>query len=120
MTKKSIKTSIKEKRRQRKSKGAITSNDDLYSSKGGAIFDELPTEDKLKEIETKVVKRKRLRPLVDDTYRYKEMAKQYSAQNNAQQLGNYRQAMEFLAHITLSNNIENRARQDFLLMGILH
>jgi hypothetical protein len=107
MSNKKIKTSIKEKRRQRKSKGAITSNDDLYSSKGGAIFDELPTEDKLKEIKTKVVKRKRLRPLVDNTYRYKEMANQYSEKNNAQQLGNYRQAMEFLAHITLSKNTDN-------------
>ena len=79
----------------------------MYSSKGGAIFDELPTEDKLKEIKTKVVKRKRLRPLVDNTYRYKEMANQYSEKNNAQQLGNYRQAMEFLAHITLSKNTDN-------------
>lgn len=107
MSKKGVKTSIKEKRRQRKSKGAITSNDDLYSSKGGAIFDELPEETKLEDIKTKIVKRKRLRPLIDNSYNYQAMAKQYSNENTAQQLGNYRQAMEFLAHITLSNNIEN-------------
>jgi len=35
------------------------------------------------------------------------MANQYSEKNNAQQLGNYRQAMEFLAHITLSKNTDN-------------
>jgi hypothetical protein len=107
MTKKNIKTSIKEKRRQRKGKVAITSNDELYSTKGGEIFAEKPTESKLKKIKTKIVERKRLRPLRENEYNYKSMAKKYSETNVAQQLGNYRQAMEFLAHITLSKNIDN-------------
>ena len=107
MTKKNIKTSIKEKRRQRKGKGAITSNDELYSTLGGEIFAEKPTESKLKKIKTKIVERKRLRPLRENEYNYKAMATKYSETNVAQQLGNYRQAMEFLAHVTLSKNIDN-------------
>ena len=107
MTKKNIKTSIKEKRRQRKGKVAITSNDELYSTKGGEIFSEKPTESKLKKIKTKIVERKRLRPLRENEYNYKAMATKYSETNVAQQLGNYRQAMEFLAHVTLSKNIDN-------------
>jgi hypothetical protein len=102
-----IKSTIRDKRRQRKGKGVITSNDELYTSKGGDIFDEKPTESKLKEIKTKVVKRKRLRPLIENEYNYQAMADKYSETNIAQQLGNYRQAMEFLAHITLSKNIDN-------------
>ena len=107
MTKKNIKTSIKEKRRQRKGKVAITSNDELYSTLGGEIFAEKPTESKLKKIKTKIVERKRLRPLRENEYNYKAMATKYSETNVAQQLGNYRQAMEFLAHVTLSKNIDN-------------
>jgi hypothetical protein len=106
MTKKTIKTSIKEKRRQRKEKGTIKSNEELYSSLGTDVFD-IQTEVKLKEIKIKTVERKRLRPLRENEYNYKAMAKKYSETNVAQQLGNYRQAMEFLAHITLSKNIDN-------------
>ena len=107
MTKKNIKTSIKEKRRQRKGKVAITSNDELYSTLGGEIFAEKPTESKLKKIKTKIVERKRLRPIIKNGYDYPAMATKYSEINVEQQLGNYRQAMEFLAHITLSKNIDN-------------
>ena len=106
MTKKTIKTSIKEKRRQRKEKGTIKSNEELYSSLGTDVFD-IQTEVKLKEIKIKTVERKRLRPLRENEYNYKAMAKKYSETNVAQQLGNYRQAMEFLAHVTLSKNIDN-------------
>jgi len=102
-----IKSTIRDKRRQRKTKGAITSNDELYDSLGGKIFSQKPSKTKLADIETKVVKRKRNRPLIDNEYNYQEMAQKYSEKNIAQQLGNYRQAMEFLAHITLSNNIDN-------------
>ena len=106
MIKKSIKTSIKEKRRQRKGKGTIKSNEELYSSLGTDVFD-APTEAKLKKIKTKIVERKRLRPLRENEYNYQVMATKYSQTNIAQQLGNYRQAMEFLAHITLSKNTDN-------------
>ena len=102
-----IKSTIRDKRRQRKTKGAITSNDELYDSLGGKIFNQKPSKTKLADIETKIVKRKRNRPLIDNEYNYQEMAQKYSEKNIAQQLGNYRQAMEFLAHITLSKNIDN-------------
>ena len=107
MTKKNIKTSIKEKRRQRKGKVAITSNDELYSTLGGEIFAEKPTESKLKKIKTKIVERKRLRPIIKNGYDYRAMATKYSEINVEQQLGNYRQAMEYLAHVTLSKNVDN-------------
>ena len=107
MTKKNIKTSIKEKRRQRKGKAVITPNDELYSTLGGEIFAEKPTESKLKKIKTKIVERKRLRPIIKNGYDYRAMATKYSEINVEQQLGNYRQAMEFLAHVTLSKNIDN-------------
>jgi hypothetical protein len=48
-----------------------------------------------------------LRPLLETGYDYKDLADKYSKKNTPQQLGNYRQAMEFLAHITLSKNIDN-------------
>ena len=100
-------SNIRDKRKARKSTATITSNDELYASKGGKIFDEKPTESKLKEIKTKSIKRKRLRPLLETGYDYKDLADKYSKKNTPQQLGNYRQAMEFLAHITLSKNIDN-------------
>lgn len=106
MIKKGVKTSIKEKRRQRKGKGTIKSNEELYNSLGADVFD-TPTTTHLKEVKTKYVKRKRLRPLVENEYNYQAMATKYSETNIAQQLGNYRQAMEFLAHITLSKNVNN-------------
>ena len=106
MTKKNIKTSIKEKRRQRKGKVAITSNDELYNSLGLNTTIG-PDAEQLDDIKTKYVKRKRLRPLLENDYDYKTMADTYSKENVAQQLGNYRQAMEFLAHITLSKNENN-------------
>lgn len=107
MTKKNIKTSIKEKRRQRKGKAVITPNDELYSTLGGEIFAEKPSKPQLKEIKTKTVLRKRLRPIIKNEYNYQVMATKYSEINVEQQLGNYRQAMEYLAHVTLSKNIDN-------------
>ena len=82
------------------------SNEEVYSSLG---LDTTvgPDTDELDEIKTKYVKRKRLRPLVDSEYDYTTMAKKHSIENTPQQLGNYRQAMEFLAHITLSKNENN-------------
>jgi hypothetical protein len=106
MTNKSIKSSIRDKRKARKSTRPITSNDELYSS---LCIDKIdgPEAEQTDEIKTKYVKKKRLRPLVGSVYDYETMAKTYSKKNVAQQLGNYRQAMEFLAHITLSKNDNN-------------
>ena len=106
MIKKSIKTSIKEKRRQRKGKGPIKSNEELYNSLGEDAF-VIPDEEELKVTAVEYVKRKRLLPLLETGYDYEELAVKYSKKNTPQQLGNYRQAMEFLAHITLSKNIDN-------------
>ena len=106
MAKKSIKSSIRDKRKARKSTGTIRSNDDLYSSLGLNTTIG-PDAEQLDDIKTKYVKRKRLRPLLENDYDYKTMADTYSKENVAQQLGNYRQAMEFLAHITLSKNENN-------------
>ena len=99
-------SSIRDKRKARKSSGTIKSNDELYNSLGDDAFVSL-NEEELKESAIEYVKRKRLRPLLDTDYNYKELARKYSKKNTPQQLGNYRQAMEFLAHITLSKNADN-------------
>jgi len=102
------KSTIKDKRRQRRNKSKITSNDELYSSLTEEVFvlpDETP--EYVEQIEVKTVERKRFRPLLGAEYNYKEMAEKYSERNVAQQLGNYRQAMEFLAHATLTTNVDN-------------
>ena len=95
------KSTIKDKRRQRRNKSKITSNVELYNI-SEEVF-ELPdeTSEYVEQIQVKTVERKRFRPLIGAEYDYKEMAEKYSERNVAQQLGNYRQAMEFLAHATL-------------------
>ena len=102
------KSTIRDKRRQRRNKSTITSNDELYNSLTEEIFvlpDETP--EYVEQIQVKTVERKRFRPLLGAEYNYKEMAEKYSERNVAQQLGNYRQAMEFLAHATLTTNVDN-------------
>ena len=99
-------SSIRDKRKARKSSGTIKTNDELYNSLGDEAFITLD-EEELKATAVEYVKRKRLRPLLDTDYNYKELARKYSKKNTPQQLGNYRQAMEFLAHITLSKNADN-------------
>jgi len=102
------KSTIKDKRRQRRNKSKITSNDELYSSLTEEVF-VLPEEtpEYVEQIQVKTVERKRFRPLIGAEYDYKQMAEKYSERNVAQQLGNYRQAMEFLAHVTLPANEDN-------------
>ena len=99
-------SNIRDKRKARKSSGTIKTNDELYNSLGDEAFITLD-EEELKATAVEYVKRKRLRPLLDTDYNYKELARKYSKKNTPQQLGNYRQAMEFLAHITLSKNADN-------------
>jgi hypothetical protein len=99
-------SNIREKRKARKSIGTIKSNEEVYSSLG-LDTTVTPDEDGIQVIQTKYVEKKRNRPLIESEYDYKIMAVTYSKKNVAQQLGNYRQAMEFLAHLTLSKNENN-------------
>ena len=99
-------SNIRDKRKARKSTGTIKSNEEVYDSLG--LDDAVaPDDNEIEIIQTKYVENKRTRPLVARKYSYEEMAVQHSEQNIPQQLGNYRQAMEFLAHITLSKNEDN-------------
>jgi hypothetical protein len=101
------KSTIKDKRRQRRNKSKITSNDELYTSSEEVFVLPDETPEYVEQIQIKTVERKRYRPLIGAEYNYKEMAEKYSEKNVAQQLGNYRQAMEFLAHVTLPANEDN-------------
>jgi len=103
------KSTIKDKRRLRRNNSKITSTDELYNSLSDDEVFELPEEtpEYVKEIQVKTVERKRFRPLIGAEYDYETMAIKYSEKNVAQQLGNYRQAMEYLAHIKLPINDNN-------------
>ena len=101
------KSTIKDKRRQRRNKSTITSNDELYNISEEVFVHPDETPEYIEQIQVKTVERKRFRPLIGAEYDYKEMAEKYSEKNVAQQLGNYRQAMEFLAHATLPANADN-------------
>lgn len=95
-------TNIRDRRAKRISN--ITKSDDLYEEAGVAdlIVQEELDEDESDIIETvnyKRVQRRRTKPLVKSDYDYQTMAVEYSKENVAQQLGNYRQAMDFLTHI---------------------
>ena len=95
-------TNIRERRARRAN---IKKNEDLYEEAGVA---ELIEQEELDEsdggveetVNYKRVSKRRGKALVSLDYNYKEMADAYSKENVAQQLGNYRQAMEFLTHIT--------------------
>ena len=95
--------SIRDKRRQRQSKGLITSNDELYETMGGEIFKEKTPSKKVLDTKIEYVRRKRGKAIVQSDYDYMIMADRFSETNVAQQLGNYRQGMEFLAHCTLAS-----------------
>ena len=65
------KSTIKDKRRQRRNKSKITSNDELYSSLTEEVFvlpDETP--EYVEQIQVKTVERKRFRPLIGAEYDY--------------------------------------------------
>ena len=101
-------SSIRERRAKR---SAIKKNEELYDSIGVdpslTITDEKEigenhTTDIIETVEYKRVDRNRKntsKSLKTQNYNYQEMAVEFSKANVAQQLGNYRQAMEFLANI---------------------
>ena len=94
-------TNIRERRARR---AAIKKNDELYDEVGVADLieqEELEEEPEITEtINYKRVSRRREKPLAKLDYDYQDMAVTYSKENVAQQLGNYRQAMDFLTHIS--------------------
>lgn len=108
-------SSIRERRNRRNK--SITKNEDLYDAAGVAeqLVQEELDEDEAAITETvnyKRVSRRREKPLVNSEYNYAEMAVEYSKENVAQQLGNYRQAMDFLTHISppLNDKITDRLK----------
>ena len=95
--------SIKERRAARRNKSKnIKSQDDIYIEMGDN-FQEEESDDGVAIVETVNTNERRARALMMVDYDYQDMAVQYSKENVSQQLGNYRQAMDFLAHITLPN-----------------
>ena len=70
-------SNIRDKRKARTSSGTIKSNEEVYSSLG-LDTTVTPDESEIEIIQTKYVKRKRLRPLVENEYDYKTMADKFS------------------------------------------
>ena len=95
-------SNIRERRNRRAAN--IKKNDELYDEVGVADLieqEDLDEEPEITEtINYKRVSRRREKPLAKLDYDYQDMAVTYSKENVAQQLGNYRQAMDFLTHIT--------------------
>jgi hypothetical protein len=95
-------SNIRDRRNRRAAN--IKKNDELYDEVGVTDFieqEELDEEPEITEtINYKRVSRRREKPLAKLEYNYQDMAVTYSKENVAQQLGNYRQAMDFLTHIT--------------------
>lgn len=95
-------SNIRERRNRRAAN--IKKNDELYDEVGVTDLieqEELDEEPEITEtINYKRVSRRREKPLAKLDYDYQDMAVTYSNENVAQQLGNYRQAMDFLTHIT--------------------
>lgn len=103
-------SSIRERRAKR---STIKKNEELYNNIGvdptltitdEVEFDEGPAFDVVETTEYKRVERNRKSPknLKTHSYDYQEMAVTFSKTNVAQQLGNYRQSMEFLANIHIN------------------
>lgn len=95
-------SNIRDRRNRRAAN--IKKNDELYDEVGVADLieqEELDEEPEITEtINYKRVSRRREKPLAKLDYDYQDMAVTYSKENVAQQLGNYRQAMDFLTHIS--------------------
>lgn len=95
-------SNIRDRRNRRAAN--IKKNDELYDEVGVADLieqEELEEEPEITEtINYKRVSRRREKPLAKLDYDYQDMAVTYSKENVAQQLGNYRQAMDFLTHIS--------------------
>jgi len=108
-------SNIRERRNRRAAN--IKKNDELYDEVGVADLieqEELDEEPEITEtINYKRVSRRREKPLAKLDYDYQDMAVTYSKENVAQQLGNYRQAMDFLTHITppIDDKITDRLKE---------
>jgi len=99
-------TSIQDRRKSRYSKKKIVSNDDLYKSNDPSVsIDSVKVPEQSIKIETAINKRpkRKNKKLLKATFDYQKMAPEYSKENVNQQLGNYRCAMEYLAHINFQN-----------------
>lgn len=96
--------SIRERRARRHKKKEKLKNDDLYNMIG--VDSSLTIEEGEIEISTiqEVMTKRKPRALLQADYDYQQMTDIYTKDNVAQQLGNYRQAMEYLAHINIDNN----------------
>ena len=91
-------SNIRERRARRAANFKKT--DELYEEVGIAIQEELDDTEIIQETISKKPRRKKAqKSLLQIDYDYQSMAKEFSQENVAQQLGNYRQAMDFLAHI---------------------
>lgn len=95
-------STIRAKRKARRGNTKVVKNEELYDKAqvDTSLMNE-PVEENLIEIEERTVQRRKFKPLKSSTYDYKFMADTYSKTNVAQQLGNYRQALEFMAHYTM-------------------
>ena len=104
-------SNIKERRKSRFDKSKITKSDDLYESKDDPSVDisselmpEIPEGQSIIQKEVKSKRTRKKRDLLVKDYDYQKMAVEYSKENVSQQLFNYRCAMEFLAHVNLTDN----------------
>ena len=101
---------IKGKRKGRFDKSKNTKSDELYDSKDPSVdisseeIPEIPKNETIEITEKPNRKTKRRRDLLVKEYDYQKMAVEYSLENVSQQLHNYRCAMEFLAHVNLTDN----------------
>ena len=102
------KTNIRDRRARRSGVTTLTTSSELYDTLGVEKFDDDGDTNQYaivhEQVSTESKSRKRPLTLVD--YDYQSMAIDYSKPNTAQQLGNYRQAMDFLGHIKLTHHDE--------------
>lgn len=90
-------SNIRERRARRAAN--FKKNEDLYQEAGVVVQEELDETELVKETVSRTPRKRKAKSLGVQEYNYQEMAVEYSKDNTAQQLGNYRQAMDFLTHI---------------------
>lgn len=95
-------SNIRERRARRAAN--FKKNEDLYQEAGVVVQEELDETELVKETVSRTPRKRKVKSLGVQEYNYQEMAVEYSKENVAQQLGNYRQAMDFLTHITPPND----------------
>jgi len=93
-------SNIRDKRKARRKSTNVVKNEELYEqAEVNLMVDEVQPD--VVDIEERIVERRKFKPLKSSTYDYQTMAELYSKPNVPQQLGNYRQALEFMAHYTM-------------------